>query len=201
MWRIMLLEVKDATVSPAMGMPLIVMFYSAIILEKRLEDIYEFLVISTRNAMKGSNHLRENPKARTENIIWAIGIELWFKEMIKLESEFHSMNLFTAQINGWQSWGKIFQSIRDLEPLIKYIFRHHNLPFTEIENCTPGTNAVFKVGGLVTKIFAPKESGMDTYSDYKTELFGIERANRLGIQVPQLVLNGTVEDKYIFIIL
>jgi len=108
------------------------------------------------------------------------------------------MNLFTAQINDWQSWGTIFQSIKDFEPLIKYIFNRHNLSFTEIEHCTPGTNAVFRVGSLVVKIFAPKESGMDTDSDYKTELFGIERANSLGIQVPQLVARGTVEDKYIF---
>ncbi|AUS95334.1 hypothetical protein CDQ84_17680 [Clostridium thermosuccinogenes] len=108
------------------------------------------------------------------------------------------MSLFTAYINGWQSWGKVFQSVKDFEPLIKYIFNRHNLPFTGIEHCTPGTNAVFKVGGLVAKIFAPKESGMDTDSDYKTELFGIERVNRLGIPAPQLTASGTVEDKYVF---
>jgi serine/threonine protein kinase len=108
------------------------------------------------------------------------------------------MNMFAANIDGWSSWGMIFQSIKDFEPLIKYIFNRHKLPFTEIEHCTPGTNAVFKVGGLVAKIFAPKESGMDTDSDYKTELFGIERANRLGISAPQLLASGTVEDKYVF---
>lgn len=108
------------------------------------------------------------------------------------------MNIFTGQINGWESWGKIFQSIECFEPLLKYIFSRHNLAYTGIEHCTPGTNAVFKVGDLVVKIFAPKESGMDTDSDYKTELFGMERANRLGIPVPQLVACGTVEDKYIF---
>ena len=70
------------------------------------------------------------------------------------------MNMFAANIDGWSSWRMIFQSIKDFEPLIKYIFNRHNLPFTEIEHCTPGTNAVFKVGGLVAKIFAPKESGM-----------------------------------------
>jgi len=108
------------------------------------------------------------------------------------------MYKFTADINGWSSWGRIFQSIKDFELLIKYIFKRHNLHFTEIEQCKPGTNAVFKVGGLVVKIFAPKESGMDADSDYKTELFGIERANRLGIPAPQLIASGTVEDKYVF---
>ena len=106
------------------------------------------------------------------------------------------MNMFHANIDGWSSWE--FQSIKDFELLIKYIFRRHNLPFTAVEHCTPGTNAVFKVGELVAKIFAPKESGMDTYSDYKTELFGMERANRLGISTPRLLAYGTIEDKYMF---
>lgn len=108
------------------------------------------------------------------------------------------MNMFTASINGWSTWGAVFQSIKDFELLIKYIFDRHKLPFTGIEHCTPGTNAVFKVGGLVVKIFAPKESGIDSDSDFKTELFSIERANRLGISTPQLVAGGTVEDKYVF---
>jgi len=108
------------------------------------------------------------------------------------------MNMFTANINGWSSWGKIFQSVKDFEPLIKYIFNRHNLPFTGLEHCTPGTNAVFKVGDFVVKIFAPKESGMDSDLDYRTELFGMERANRLGIPAPQLVARGTIEDKYMF---
>lgn len=78
------------------------------------------------------------------------------------------MDIFTAGIDGWSSWGKIFQSIEAFEPLVKYIFNRHNLTFTEIEHCTPGTNAVFKVGNYVVKIFAPKESGMDTDSDELT---------------------------------
>jgi aminoglycoside phosphotransferase (APT) family kinase protein len=106
--------------------------------------------------------------------------------------------LFTATINGWTSWAQVYQSIEDFQPLIEYIFSLHHLPYTEIAHCTPGTNAVFKVGHLVVKIFAPKESGMDTESDYHTELFGIERANQLCISAPQLVASGRVQDKYVF---
>lgn len=97
------------------------------------------------------------------------------------------MNLFAASINGWASWAQVFQSINAFEPLIKYIFKCHDLPWSEIEHCIPGTNAVFKVGGWVVKIFAPNESGFDTDFDNKTEHFGLERANRLGISAPQLV--------------
>lgn len=106
--------------------------------------------------------------------------------------------IFTGEIYDWTSWGKIFQSIEAFELLIKYIFDRHGLPFSNIEHCTPGTNAVFKVGGFVVKIFAPEESGMDTDSDYKTELFGMNRANRLGIPTPLLRASGCVSDKYEF---
>ena len=44
---------------------------------------------------------------------------------------------------------------------------------------------MFKVGDLVVKIFAPKESGFETESDYQTELFGIARANRMGVSALQ----------------
>ena len=106
--------------------------------------------------------------------------------------------LFTADIHDWTSWGKIFQSIEAFKPLVEYIFNNHSLPYTGIEHCMPGTNAVFKIGGFIVKIFAPYESGMDTDSDFMTELFGIKRANKLGIPSPQLVASGTVEDKYVF---
>ena len=107
-------------------------------------------------------------------------------------------NLFTAYINGWESWGKVFQSIKAFGPLIKHIFKRHKLPFTKVENCTPGTNAVFKVGNYIIKIFAPKETGLDTDRDYETERFGMERANRLGVFVPELIAIGCVEHKYFF---
>lgn len=80
----------------------------------------------------------------------------------------------------------------------EYIFNSHSLKFEEIEHCTPGTNAVFKIGWFIAKIFAPIESGMNTNSDYRTELFGIERANKLEISAPQLVASGIVEELFSF---
>ena len=55
------------------------------------------------------------------------------------------MDRFTATIDGWTSWGRVFQSIEAFEPLIRHILSQHALPIAEIEHCTPGTNAVFKV--------------------------------------------------------
>jgi aminoglycoside phosphotransferase (APT) family kinase protein len=106
--------------------------------------------------------------------------------------------LFHSDIHDWPSWGKVFQSIEAFEPLIKHIFRLHNLPFSTISKLKAGTNAVFKVGAYVIKIFAPKESGMDTDYDYKTEQFGMERAMRLNISIPKVLASGQINDKYVF---
>lgn len=108
------------------------------------------------------------------------------------------MNQFTADINGWESWGKLFQSIPTFEPLIRSIFVKEKLAFSKIEHCTPGTNAVFKVGEYVIKIFAPAESGIDSTTDFTTELFAMRRTAQLGVSVPKLVASGSVEDKYLF---
>lgn len=98
----------------------------------------------------------------------------------------------------WNSWRQVFNSIEVFAPLIEQIFIVEGLNFDKIEPLKEGTNAVFKVGAYVVKIYAPKETGMNTESDYKTELFGIERANSLKISTPKLVAKGEIKDKYIF---
>lgn len=108
------------------------------------------------------------------------------------------MGLFNAQINNWKDWEKIFQSIPTFTPLIEYIFEKESLPIGQIENLTPGTNAVFKASDYVVKIFAPPESGMEVGTDFNTELFGIRRAEALGIPAPKLIASGEVKDRYNF---
>ncbi|MDR0450292.1 MAG: aminoglycoside phosphotransferase family protein, partial [Treponema sp.] len=83
-------------------------------------------------------------------------------------------------------------------PLVTFIFEKEGLPFSEMKLLTPGTNAVFKVGANVVKIFAPIESGMDQTLDLQTELFAIRRVGKLGVSVPKLIAQGAVEDKYRF---
>jgi serine/threonine protein kinase len=110
------------------------------------------------------------------------------------------MQLFTEQINNWEDWGNVFQSIPAFTPLIEYIFKKENLPAAKIENLMPGTNAVFKVGSYVVKIFAPP--GLLEDEDFGTnvdvELFGIKWANSQGVPSPKLIADGAVEDKYYF---
>ena len=109
-----------------------------------------------------------------------------------------SKTLFTEQINNWDDWGNIFQSIPAFTSLVNHILKAKSLPASEIENLTPGTNAVFKTGRYVVKIYAPAESGIDQTLDMHTELFASARANRIGVSAPRLTAHGFVQDKYRF---
>jgi len=108
------------------------------------------------------------------------------------------MPLFREKIESWDDWGNIFQSISAFKPLVDEILSRENLNPTTIENLTPGTNAVFKVGDFVVKIFAPAQSGMDQTIDLQTELFAIRQAEEIGVSTPKMVAHGFVEDKYRF---
>ena len=108
------------------------------------------------------------------------------------------MNLFNGQIKNKQDWCKIYQSIPAFAGLVEHILKKENLPVEKIQNLSPGTNAVFRVGGYVVKIFAPAESGIDQTLDQQTELFATRRANNLGVSAPKLIADGFVEDKYRF---
>lgn len=108
------------------------------------------------------------------------------------------VNVFHAPIQNWQDWSQIFQSIEIFAPLIQEIFKNEHLTYTTIEKLEPGTNAVFKVGKYIIKIFVPIESGVDTYKDYLAEKAGIEWAKERQVNAPQLITIGEIKDKYLF---
>jgi serine/threonine protein kinase len=107
--------------------------------------------------------------------------------------------LFKRDIYDWNSWGAVFQSIEAFRPLIEAIFiKEGLLGYDHLSNLTPGTNGVFKAGGYVIKIFAPKESGANTDADYHTELNSMKRAIEKGINTPRVIAASYIEDKYLF---
>jgi len=108
------------------------------------------------------------------------------------------MVFFHEDINSWNDWSRVFQSIPAFSCLVENILKKENLPISELTHLTPGTNAVFRVGDYVIKIYAPEESGINQSSDLLTELFAIKRAMNLGVTTPKLIANGFIEDKYLF---
>jgi len=106
---------------------------------------------------------------------------------------------FAKEIHNWDSWGAVYQSIEDFRQLIEVIYRKENLSGAEhIFQLTPGTNAVFRAGSYVIKIFAPKESGANTDADYQAEISAMERAIQQGIHAPNVIAASYIQDKYLF---
>lgn len=106
--------------------------------------------------------------------------------------------LFNEPIHNWNEWGAIFQSTKAFTPLAEEIFRREGLTFSELNNLTPGTNAVFRTGDYVVKIFAPRESGMDSRLDYSNESAVCEALTRWRISTPRLIAHGTIQDTHLF---
>ena len=107
------------------------------------------------------------------------------------------MYLFNTDITNWDKWGKAFQNIDAFSLLIEHIYKKEGLLFSEIENVSPGTNAVFSCGGYIIKIYAPKETGIKE-SEYPKELSALKRAYEHGVSVPKVVTYGTIHDRYDF---
>ena len=70
----------------------------------------------------------------------------------------------------------VFQSIARFEKLIRKICKAEGLTCRQISHLTAGTNAAIKAGRYVVKIFAPMESGLDSRSDFHSEVCGMKRA-------------------------
>ncbi|MCL2519179.1 MAG: aminoglycoside phosphotransferase family protein [Oscillospiraceae bacterium] len=106
--------------------------------------------------------------------------------------------LFLQNIEDKKSWSNISQQIGAFKPLIEHILKLESLPFGDISNTEWSSNAVFKAGNLIIKIFAPKEARDDTERCYKSELFGQTRASSIGLSVPKTYASGIIKDKYDF---
>ena len=118
----------------------------------------------------------------------------------KAEVEMEHTNVFLEEIQGWKSWGRVFQSIEAFEPLIRLIAAREHLSWKDedrIEHCTPGTHAVFRFGPYAIKIYAPKEAGGAT-DDSVREIWGMNTARKLGIPIPKVIAAGAVSDRYQF---
>jgi tRNA A-37 threonylcarbamoyl transferase component Bud32 len=107
------------------------------------------------------------------------------------------MFLFNKDISNWVKWGEAFQDIDAFSLLIKHIFKVEGIPLLEINNTTPGTNAVFDCGRFIVKIYAPPETGISR-SEYRSEIEALRRASRQNVPAPRIFACGVVVDKYEF---
>ena len=104
--------------------------------------------------------------------------------------------VFKQNLEDEKTWGNITKQIDVFRPLLEKIFEHESLPLDEITAVKQSTNAVFKIGNMIVKIFKPEEPGNERC--YKSELFGQTRASSLGVSVPKVIASGVIKDKYDF---
>lgn len=108
------------------------------------------------------------------------------------------MRLFRPVIASWADWGRCFQDRAAFTPLCMDILRREGLPPLPLTPLTPGTNAVFRSGGCVLKVFYPPQCGRDSTDDWLTEKAALQHAERVGVPVPRLLAAGAVQDRYLF---
>jgi len=101
-------------------------------------------------------------------------------------------------ITSWEDWCQTFQNIETFKELIYEIFDQHNLEIDNIENTYPGTNAVFKVGKYIVKIFVPEDVKPWEEDDYILELQHALRTKNISNYTPKLYANGAVKKKFLW---
>ena len=106
--------------------------------------------------------------------------------------------LFTEKITNLQEWSEIFQNKAAFTPLAQEIFARCGLPFSGLESCAPGSNAVFGAGKYIVKIFSPVQAQLGGAEEFVAEKYGLERAARLGVPAPRVMASGVLEDRYVF---
>ncbi len=106
--------------------------------------------------------------------------------------------LFTKKIDGWNSWSGLFQDRKAFALLAEAILEKHGFPAAELSNLTPGTNAVFRAGDVVVKIFAPEESTVSDEDSFERERKALLHGKKTGVPFPEPLAFGLLEDAYPF---
>ncbi|MCL2547559.1 MAG: aminoglycoside phosphotransferase family protein [Symbiobacteriaceae bacterium] len=78
------------------------------------------------------------------------------------------------------------------------MYTESGITYQGLTPLSPGTNAVFRSGDTVIKIFAPVEAAMSDRDDYSVELMALEEAAKRGVPVPAVLRSGTFRDRYPF---
>ncbi len=106
--------------------------------------------------------------------------------------------LFWETLQNWADWGRVFADWAAFAPLVREIFRRNGLPMGEVRALPPGTNAVFRVGDLVVKIYAPAETGVGQELGRESEVQAMRAAAAVGVHTAGVVAAGELADRYAF---
>jgi len=108
----------------------------------------------------------------------------------------NNKKLFNEIITDRGSFDRYRNSTETFMPLIKYIYEINNIKLGEVFATPQSSDAVFRIGDTVIKIFQPPEANMGSGDrEYITEVKVMEHARNAGILVPDMIGNGTVYDE------
>ena len=103
-------------------------------------------------------------------------------------------SLFKGIITDNRSWSMCWKSEDIYMPLLKYIYETSHMKFGEILTPPETSNALFRVGNSIIKIFIPPETNLKDGGEYIAELEGIKFCKNLGINTPDILCHGIIND-------
>ena len=106
--------------------------------------------------------------------------------------------LFPCAITGWHSWQAVAHDPEPFTALIRYIFEKEGLPYAPPVPCGKSTNAVFRAGGYVIKLFVPEEIGFNPARELALERFAFQTMRERRIPCPECAACGCVLARYNF---
>ncbi|MBP3704107.1 MAG: phosphotransferase, partial [Clostridia bacterium] len=107
------------------------------------------------------------------------------------------MTLKAAAFTAWEDWTRITGDTALFTPLLTAIYQKHSIPFDGIAASMPATNAVFRIGTTVAKIYMPHADG--SIQDKETERIALHEAAVRGVPAPKILAHG-VEDGFPYLI-
>ncbi len=100
------------------------------------------------------------------------------------------MNQFRKVIRNWEDWEATAGEISAFSCVVEKIFHNEGLPAADIRKLPPSTNAVFRVGDYVIKIYAPRQAQMEPGEEQRIERFAMWRTGEAGVPVPEIAAWG-----------
>ena len=106
--------------------------------------------------------------------------------------------LFNTTLINKKNWLEAIKNTVEVNNLITYIFEKEKIRVSSLYPLTPSTNAVYRVGCYVIKVFAPEIIGYPAEEEFKREIYMLMNLELSGIKAPRLYSKGIIEDKYVF---
>ena len=106
--------------------------------------------------------------------------------------------VFRKELNSFDDWSRVFHDAGAVTKLCEHIFDREGLPFNGLQELEPGTNAVFRSGAYVIKVFVPQECCDHETDAGALETYMLRSAEKAGINVAPVIAQGTVLDRYSF---